>query len=115
MINLLGKLMMRIDSPLSYKVRIMIKTHFFLAWLCFLLPCLSLASEALPEKVYKIGISEWTGYPDSVKGFKDSMNKSGFVEGRNVRLPGSTQWNKRVQATRSLSLSRKPAWTLYIL
>ena len=45
---------------------------------------LLLASEALPEKVYKIGISEWTGYPDSVKGFKDSMNKSGFVEGRNV-------------------------------
>jgi len=35
-------------------------------------------------KIYKIGVSEWTGYPDSVKGFKDSMTKGGFVEGRNV-------------------------------
>ena len=91
---------MRIDSLFSYKVRIKTKTYFILAWLCFLLPCFCLASESLPEKVYKVGISEWAGYPDSVKGFKDSMNKSGFVEGRNVVYLESTQWNERPQATR---------------
>ncbi len=42
------------------------------------------AADSVPEKVYKVGVSEWTGYPDSVRGFKDSMTKGGLIEGRNV-------------------------------
>ncbi len=42
-----------------------------------LLPCLA-------SETYKIGVSAWTGYPDSVSGFKDAMAAGGFVEGENV-------------------------------
>lgn len=37
------------------------------------------------EKIYKIGISVWTGYPTSVKGFKETMATGGLIEGRNVQ------------------------------
>ncbi len=36
------------------------------------------------EKVYTIGLSVWTGYPENVSGFKDSMAAEGFIEGENV-------------------------------
>ncbi|MBI9086092.1 MAG: hypothetical protein JEZ11_21010 [Desulfobacterales bacterium] len=36
-------------------------------------------------KTYKVGISVWTGYPTSVKGFKEAMNAGGLVEGKNVK------------------------------
>lgn len=36
-------------------------------------------------KTYKVGISVWTGYPASVKGFKEAMNAGGLVEGKNVK------------------------------
>ena len=35
-------------------------------------------------KVYKVGLSVWTGYPESVHGFKESMTKAGLIEGKNV-------------------------------
>jgi len=35
-------------------------------------------------KVYKVGISVWTGYPTSVKGFKETMAAGRFIEGKNV-------------------------------
>lgn len=41
-------------------------------------------TDSMQSRVYKVGISEWTGYPDSVKGFKDAMTKAGLVEGSNV-------------------------------
>lgn len=39
----------------------------------------------LTGKVYKVGISVWTGYPTSVKGFKEAMAAGGLIEGVNVR------------------------------
>ncbi len=71
-------------SHFSHKIICGIKILFFMSWTCILSPCLTLASEATPERVYKIGISQWTGYPNSVKGFKDSMTRSGLIEGKNV-------------------------------
>lgn len=72
-------------SLLLHKFRYRIKLFVLMSWFCILFPCLSSsASEIAPEKVYKVGISDWTGYPDSVKGFKNSMTKGGFVEGKNV-------------------------------
>ncbi len=71
-------------SHLSHKFRCGIELLLFMSWSCILFPCLASASETAPDKVYKLGVSEWTGYPDSVKGFKDAMTKGGFVEGRNV-------------------------------
>ncbi len=72
-------------SYFSHKIICGIKLLVFMSWTCILFPCLSTsASETAPEKVYKVGISDWTGYTDSVKGFKDSMTRGGFVEGKNV-------------------------------
>ena len=36
------------------------------------------------ERIYKIGISVWTGYPSSVKGFKEALETGGLVECKNV-------------------------------
>ncbi len=68
----------------SHRLSVGVELIIFLSWLSILFPCLTLATESVPEKVYKIGVSEWTGYPDSVKGFKDAMARGGFVVGRNV-------------------------------
>jgi len=35
---------------------------------------------------YKIGLSVWSGYPQSVKGFKDSLAEQGFIEGKNTQF-----------------------------
>jgi len=37
------------------------------------------------ERIYKVGISVWTGYPTSVKGFKEAMARGGLIEGENVK------------------------------
>jgi len=36
-------------------------------------------------KVYKVGISVWTGYPTNVKGFKEAMAAGGLIEGKNIK------------------------------
>ncbi|MGC8659779.1 MAG: ABC transporter substrate-binding protein [Desulfomonilaceae bacterium] len=51
-------------------------------WFCFLAPLL--AADKENGKVFKIGVSEWTGYPECVRGFKNSMEAAGFIEGKNV-------------------------------
>jgi len=49
-------------------------------------------------KVYKVGISVWTGYPASVKGFKEAMMAGGFIEGKNVQyMYGKSGLNKEKQ------------------
>jgi putative tryptophan/tyrosine transport system substrate-binding protein len=49
-------------------------------------------------KVYKVGISVWTGYPSSVKGFKEAMTAGGLIEGKNVRyVYGKSGLNKEKQ------------------
>lgn len=57
---------------------------FFWSLACILLPCSAGASEPAAGKTYKVGISEWTGYPDSVAGFKKAMARGGLIDGRNV-------------------------------
>lgn len=37
------------------------------------------------NQVYKIGLSVWTGYPSSIKGFKEAVMEGGFIEGINVK------------------------------
>jgi putative ABC transport system substrate-binding protein len=39
---------------------------------------------AQTDKVYKVGIAVWTGYPTSVQGFKEAMAAGGLIEGKNV-------------------------------
>ncbi len=49
-------------------------------------------------KVYKVGISVWTGYPTSVKGFKESMTAGGLIEEKNVKyLYGKSALNREKQ------------------
>lgn len=42
------------------------------------------ASSALAE--YRIGLATWSGYPESVQGFKDGLAEAGLVEGDIVRF-----------------------------
>lgn len=50
------------------------------------------------DKVYKVGISVWTGYPTSVKGFKEAMAAGGLTEGKNVEyLYGKSGLNPEKQ------------------
>jgi len=50
----------------------------------FFILCSLAASLEQQSKIYKIGVSEGTGYPTSVQGFKEAMAAAGFIEGRNV-------------------------------
>jgi len=52
-----------------------------LAAICQLFVAPATAEEG---KLYKIGISVWTGYPRSVEGFKAAMAEGGFIEGKNI-------------------------------
>ncbi len=36
------------------------------------------------DKKYRIGLSVWSGYPDSVRGFKESLQQAGLIEGQQV-------------------------------
>jgi len=75
------------------------KKKLFLLTLCILFISESLAgSYGQTGKAYKIGISVWTGYPSSVKGFKKAMAAGGLIEGENVRyLYGKSGLNKEKQ------------------
>jgi putative ABC transport system substrate-binding protein len=46
---------------------------------------LSFMVNAEQEKL-TIGLSVWSGYPESVRGFKDALAEGGFVEGTNVEF-----------------------------
>jgi ABC-type uncharacterized transport system substrate-binding protein len=48
-------------------------------WLCFAAFCLPATASQ-----YKIGLSVWSGFPDSVAGFKQALADNGFKEGDNV-------------------------------
>ncbi|MEH6631555.1 MAG: ABC transporter substrate-binding protein [Halopseudomonas aestusnigri] len=68
----------------------------------FLITIILFGNNALsekPDKIYTIGISVWTGYPDSVKGFKDALKSHGLEEGKNVtflyRKSGSDKIRQR--------------------
>jgi len=60
------------------------------------------------EIIYKIGISVWTGYPTSVKGFKEALAAAGLIEGKNVQyLYGKSGLNPEKQ--REIAQSFKAA------
>ena len=44
----------------------------------------NLAWSVEEDKFYKVGLSVWTGYPASVRGFKESMTEAGLIEGKNI-------------------------------
>lgn len=48
------------------------------------MPVCPVETLAQHQRVYKVGISQWTGYSTSVQGFKDAMAVAGFIEGQNV-------------------------------
>jgi len=60
----------------------------FLVTLLVCLTCLSSFNLSAQESTrqYKIGLSVWSGYPESVKGFKESLAEAGLVEGKNVQF-----------------------------
>lgn len=35
---------------------------------------------------FKVGLSVWTGYPTSVKGFKDGLAEAGLIEGKHIQF-----------------------------
>jgi len=50
----------------------------------FLLLTLICHSLSASDRHSTVGLSAWSGYPQSVKGFKDALNEAGFVEGKNI-------------------------------
>lgn len=69
------------------------KKIMLFCWLCL---CV-VQSYAQQEKKL-VGLSVWSGYPTSVQGFKDGLEKHGFIEGENVSfLYGNAQGNNQTQ------------------
>lgn len=44
-----------------------------------------LLSNAVQAKDYRIGLSVWSDYPESINGFKRALADKGFIEGKNVK------------------------------
>ena len=53
--------------------------------LLLLVILLSFTLNAEQEKL-TIGLSVWSGYPESVRGFKDALAEGGFIEGTNIEF-----------------------------
>jgi len=49
-----------------------------------LLSLLMLFFQEVSAKEYKIGLAVWSGYPECVQGFKDSLASKGLIEGKQV-------------------------------
>jgi len=68
------------------------------------------------ERTYKVGISVWTGYPTSVKGFKEAMATSGLIEGKNVKyLYGKSGLNPEKQREIALDFKKAEVDLIYSL
>ncbi|OUR96113.1 hypothetical protein A9Q81_13030 [Gammaproteobacteria bacterium 42_54_T18] len=47
---------------------------------------------------FSVGLSVWSGYPESVRGFKDGLTSEGLIEGEHVRyLQGEAGADKNLQ------------------
>lgn len=66
--------------------------HVFIVLTLSFLSSLSFAQEA-----YKIGVASWSGYPDSIRGFKVGLEKSGIASTDYELLVGQTGADKELQ------------------
>ena len=47
---------------------------------------------------FSVGLSVWSGYPDSIRGFKDGLASEGLIEGKHVRfIQGDVGADKNLQ------------------
>lgn len=68
------------------------------------------------ERIYKVGISVWTGYPTNVKGFKEAMARGGLIEGENVKyLYGKSGLNPEKQREIVLGFKKAEVDLVYSL
>ena len=65
----------------------------------FLLMFLSLPCQLLAiDKQFNVGLSVWSGYPNSVEGFKAALSEAGLIEGKNIHyLMGNSGGDKTKQ------------------
>lgn len=77
-----------------------LKLRFFLS-LFFLLIVMMWAIEqarAQSSKPLTIGLAVWSGYPESIKGFKDGLAEGGLIEGQNIHfIQGEPGADKHLQ------------------
>lgn len=53
--------------------------------------CLMLISSALQATPFRIGLATWSGYPESVRGFKAGLANAGLIEGLDVTFIAGEQ------------------------
>ncbi|OMH30430.1 ABC transporter substrate-binding protein [Motiliproteus sp. MSK22-1] len=84
-------------------------------WVIFCLTLL-LSRESRAEESYKIGLAVGSGYPESVKGFKEGLSAAGLTEGKNVQfLYGKKGIDKNLQRTVAEQFKKAKADLVYSL
>lgn len=84
--------------------------------LCVLLVFAVITARNSTARDFKIGLSVWTGYPDSVKGFKDALAAEGLVEGKNLTyIVGKSGIDKAKQREIALDFKKRNLDLVYSL
>ncbi len=70
----------------------------------------------LAESNYVIGLAQWSGYPESIRGFKDGLREAGLLEGRNVKfLLGELGADEKLQENAAKTFKEKKVNLIYSL
>ena len=68
--------------------------HLVFVFVTFIFAAMSVEA----EEQYRIGLATWSGYPESVQGFKDGLAEAGLLEGKNLSfLSGQLGADKELQ------------------
>lgn len=93
-----GNMYLRLDLKTSvvYQAKAIWARHLIILLMLF-----SPLAQAQPNQDYfKVGLAVWSGYPESVKGFKQALADKGLIEGQNVEyFAGAVGADKALQTT----------------
>ncbi len=77
---------------------------------------LIISYSGIASERFKIGLAVWSGYPESVKGFKEGLAEQGLIEGQNVTfIQGEKSTNEQLQKNVALSFKNAKVDLVYSL